>query len=147
MLTKISLERLLAESSRLQDHRQRNCVIRSVTVESAVLSGRHVKTNVDVYERSSPIPEHTDHCHVYSCKCTSVSQKIAPKVFWHFFNPEQLGIFCPNCTRLLHVPIYAWLQIYFTYLQLWRSYATLSATTQQAFRPMVDILSVWWWSR
>ena len=27
---KISLEQLLAESSRLQDHRQRNCVIRSV---------------------------------------------------------------------------------------------------------------------
>ena len=39
---KISLERLLAESSRLQDHRQRNCVIRSVIVESAVLSGRRV---------------------------------------------------------------------------------------------------------
>ena len=57
---KISIERLLAESSRLQDHRQRNCVIRSVTVESAVLSGRHVKTNVDVYARSSLIPEYTD---------------------------------------------------------------------------------------
>ena len=60
MMTKISLERLLAESSRLQDHRQRNCVIRSVTVESAVLSGHHVKTNVDVYARSSLIPEYTD---------------------------------------------------------------------------------------
>ena len=35
MLIKISLERLLAESSRLQDHRQRNCVIRSVTVYRA----------------------------------------------------------------------------------------------------------------
>ena len=46
---KISLERLLAESSRLQDHRQRNCVIRSVIVESAVLSGHHVKTNADVH--------------------------------------------------------------------------------------------------
>jgi len=57
---KISLERLLAESSRLQDHRHRNCVICSVTVKSAVLSGRHVKTNVDVYARSSLIPEHTD---------------------------------------------------------------------------------------
>jgi len=40
---KISLERLLAESSRLQDYRQRNCVICSLTVESAVLSGHHVK--------------------------------------------------------------------------------------------------------
>ena len=27
----------------------------------------------------------------------------------------------------------------FNYLQLWRSYAILSATTQRAFRPMVDI--------
>ena len=60
MITKIRLEWLLAGSSRLQDHRQRNCVIRSVTVESAVLSGRHVKTNVDVYARSSSIPEYTD---------------------------------------------------------------------------------------
>ena len=31
-----------------------------MTVESAVLSGHHVKTNADVYERSSPIPEYTD---------------------------------------------------------------------------------------
>jgi len=60
MLTKISLERLLAESSMLQDHRQRNCVIRSVAVEIVILSGRRVKTNVDVYARSSVIPEYTD---------------------------------------------------------------------------------------
>jgi len=31
----------------------------------------------------------------------------------------------------------------FNYLQLWRNYAILSATTQSAFRPMVDILSTW----
>ena len=74
MLTKISLERLLAESSRLQDHRQRNCVVRSVTVESAVLSGHHVKTNVDVYTRLSLIPEYntdpsdkTVQCDEYTC--------------------------------------------------------------------------------
>jgi len=30
----------------------------------------------------------------------------------------------------------------FNYLQLWRSYVILSATTQRAFRPMVDILSI-----
>jgi len=35
----------------------------------------------------------------------------------------------------------------FNYLQLWRSYAILSATTQHAFRPMVNMLSIWWWSR
>ena len=35
-------------------------VIRSVTVESAALSGRHVKTNVDVYARSSLTEEYTD---------------------------------------------------------------------------------------
>ena len=26
-------------------------------------------------------------------------------------------------------------------------FSILSATTQRAFRPMVDILSIWWWSR
>ena len=30
----------------------------------------------------------------------------------------------------------------FNYLQIWRSYAILSATTQHAFQPMVDILSI-----
>ena len=60
MLMTISLEWLLAESSRLQDHRQRNCVIRSVIVESVVLSGHHVKTNVDVYARLLLIPEYTN---------------------------------------------------------------------------------------
>jgi len=35
----------------------------------------------------------------------------------------------------------------FIYLQLLRSYAILSATTQRAFRSMVDILSTLWWSR
>ena len=42
---KISLERLLVESSKLQDHRQQSCVIRNVTVESVASSGHHVKTN------------------------------------------------------------------------------------------------------
>ena len=61
MLTKISLERLLAESSRLQDHRQRNCVIRSVTVESAVIiRSPREDERIDVYARSSRIPEYTD---------------------------------------------------------------------------------------
>jgi len=32
----------------------------------------------------------------------------------------------------------------FNYLQFWRTYTTLSATTQRAFRPMVDISSIWW---
>ena len=42
---KISLERLLVKSSKLQDHRQASCVIRNVTVESVGSSGHHVKTN------------------------------------------------------------------------------------------------------
>jgi len=39
------------------------------------------------------------------------SNKIPPEVFWHFF-PNRLGIFRPNFTRLLYVPIYARLQIF-----------------------------------
>jgi len=35
----------------------------------------------------------------------------------------------------------------FNYLQRWRSCAILRATTQRAFRPTVDILSIWRWSR
>jgi len=47
--------------------------------------------------------------------------------------PKQLGIFSPNFTRLLNVPMYARMQILFNYLQPWRSYAILSTTTQRAF--------------
>jgi len=42
---KISLERLLVESSKLQDHRQQNCVIHKMTIESVGSSGHRVKTN------------------------------------------------------------------------------------------------------
>ena len=48
MMLKISLERLLVESFKLQDHRQQSCVIRNVTVKSVRSSGHRVKTNVDM---------------------------------------------------------------------------------------------------
>jgi len=41
----------------------------------------------------------------------SVSQKKSPLRFSGIF-PKRLGIFCPNFTRLLYVPIYARLQIF-----------------------------------
>jgi len=61
----------------------------------------------------------------------SMGQKI-PEVFWH--SP-------PSFARLLRVPIYARLyKIFsFSYFQIRRSYVILSATSQRAFRPMVDI--------
>ena len=64
--------------------------------------------------------------------------------------PKQLGIFSPNFTRLLNVcrPLCTLeCKFLFNYLQLRRSYAILSATTQRVFRSMVDILSTLWWLR
>jgi len=55
-----------------------------------------------------------------------------PWVFWQFFF-KRLGIFSPNYTHSLIIPIYAGLLIFYlirVYLQFWRSYAILSATTQ-----------------
>ena len=67
--------------------------------------------------------------------------------FSHIF-PKQLRIFSPNFTRLLNVHTYARMQIFIQYyLPLCRSYAILSATTQRAFRSIVDNLSTLWWSR
>ena len=43
MRMKISLERLLVERSKLQDHRQQSCVIRNVTVESVRSSFRSMR--------------------------------------------------------------------------------------------------------
>jgi len=63
---------------------------------------------------------------------------------WHFLT------FSPNSweflVQILHT-YYTFLstlddKILSDYLQLWRSYAILSATTQNAFQPMVDILSI-----
>ena len=48
MMMKISLKRLLVESSKLQDRRQRSFVIRNMTVESTGLSDHGMKTNVDI---------------------------------------------------------------------------------------------------
>jgi len=50
----------LVESFKLQDGRQRNCVIRNVTDKSAELSDHNVSTNVDMSERLSSTMEHTD---------------------------------------------------------------------------------------
>jgi len=67
----------------------------------------------------------------------SVSQKIPPRDFLTF-SPKRLGIL----VQILHA-YYAFLstldyKFLFSYLQLWRSYAILSATVQRAFRPIVD---------
>jgi len=45
-----------------------------------------------------------------SSQHTQWQSKIPPEVFWHF--PKWLGIFSPNFTCLLYVPIYAWLQYF-----------------------------------
>jgi len=58
----------------------------------------------------------------------SMSQKIPPWFFLTFFR-KRLGIISPNFTGLLLVLIYAGLHFLLNYLQLWRSYAVLSATT------------------
>jgi len=73
--------------ARLQDHRQRNCVIRSVTVYSAVLSGRHVRTNVNVYARSSLIPEYIKIKKNLVAKCPDTSA------------PNHLDTLAPSLSR------------------------------------------------
>jgi len=60
--------------------------------------------------------------------------------------PKQLRILSPNSTCLLNIQCTLECKFLFNYLQLWWSYAILSATTQHAFRSMVDILSTLWWS-
>ena len=65
---------------------------------------------------------------------STISQNAFSDIF-----PKQSGIFSLNFTRLLNIHIYIRMQISVHYLQLWRSYAILSATTQLAFLSMVDI--------
>jgi len=46
----------------------------------------------------------------------SVSQKIPTGGFWYF--TKRFGIFCPNFTRLLNIPIYARLHFFIIFVQL-----------------------------
>ena len=67
-------------------------------------------------------------------------KKIPPADLWQFFQNGRK--FFNQIVRAY----YAFLsmldyEFLFNYLQLWRSYAILSATTQRALRSMVDILS------
>jgi len=63
---------------------------------------------------------------------------------WHFLT------FFPNGWEILVHSLRAYYtflstldcKFLFNYLQLWQCYAIFSATTQRAFRPMVDILSI-----
>ena len=105
--------------------------------ESSVLFG-----SVRFYAGSYP---YLPSLHVYNLDIIhSVSQKKSPEVCWHF--PKWLGIFkffSPNFTCLLFILSTLDYKFLFNYLQLWRSHAILSATTQLAYQPMVDILSTW----
>jgi len=67
--------------------------------------GKNAKT------KSRPKPTSPASTSVRTARVQCQSNKIPPKVFWHFF-PTLLGVFCPNFTCLLHVPIYARLQIF-----------------------------------
>jgi len=57
-------------------------------------------------------------------------------IFWHF--PKQLGIFGPNFTVLLRVPIYARLQMF---IQLSKTLTKLCRIKHKC-QPIVDILSI-----
>jgi len=82
---------------------------------------------------------------------TSRAHNVHPEthagIFWYFF--QTVRNFSPNFTRLSYYTFIRTLEckFVFNYLQLWRSYAILSATTQRGVRPMVDVLSTLWWSR
>jgi len=173
---------------------------RTTTLIQSCLSTCNLLTSIQqVYQKAVTV-----------CTLYSVSQKNPSWGFVAIFQ-KRLGIFRPNFTRLLCVPIYARARIFvqlsatlmklcyikhdyplqimcakcppldethfltfspntweflvqilhvyytfiptleykflFTYFQLWRSYAILSATTQRAFPSMEDILSTLWWSR
>jgi len=88
---------------------------------------------------------HKDKTTLNSMHCTHMQcepKKIPLEFFWHF--PQRVGEFL---VQILHA-YYTFLSVLeytflFNYLQLWQNYAILSSTTQRAFQPIVDILSIW----
>jgi len=89
--------------------------------------------------------KHDHPVHIMRAKCPPSAETHAG-IFWHF------PLTVRNFWSKFYTPIKRSYLCYkdkclFNYLQLWRSYEILSATTQRAFRPMADILSTLWWSR
>ena len=78
---------------------------------------------------------------IICAKCPP-SAEMHAGIFWHF--PKQLKFLIQTlhayCTFIFTLEC----KFLFNYLQLWRSYAILSATTQRAFQLMENILSIWW---
>ena len=90
--------------------------------------------------------QHTNkrQCIYFSANtCTEYKSKKIPLTFSRKRLP--VLIFSPNFTRLLHVPIYARLQIF---IQLFPTVMKLChincdhPASQRVFRPMVDVLSI-----
>jgi len=77
-------------------------------------------------------------------KLCSPSVETHTGIFWHFPKREFLAQILHAYCIFLSALGYKFL---FSYLQLWRIYAILSATSERAFRVMVDILCIWRWSR
>ena len=106
-------------------------IFSSYQLLGALLKSSHIETTWDISSIAN-----TTALPIYS-----VSKKITPSVFWHFFpNGWQFLV------QILHTyyTLTSTLDYKFlsTNLQFWRSYAILSATTQRAFQPMVDIFSI-----
>jgi len=82
-----------------------------------------------------------DHLvHIICSKCPPSAETHAG-IFWHF--SQTVG----NFWSKFYTPITCFLctldyKFLPNYLQLYRSYAMLSAATQRAFQPMADILSI-----
>jgi len=71
----------------------------------------------------------------------SVSQKIPPPWGLVAIFPKPLGIFQPNFTCLLCVPMYARVRIFTQLPATWQSYAILSVTTQCTYVHKMSTIS------
>jgi len=81
-----------------------------------------------------------DHpVHIICAKCPP-SAETQTGIFCHF--PKQLGILVLILHAYYPFESTSEYKFLFTYLQLWQSFAILSATTQRAFPPIMDILSI-----
>jgi len=96
---------------------------------------------------AAPIPQTHEHVHnvwIQQWSCWTKNEQLSLKYKGNFldqhtvrvkkippdvFFPKRLGIFSPNFTRLLFLSMLDY-KFLFNYVQLWLSYAILSATTQ-----------------
>ena len=101
MMMKVSPERLLVESSKLQDHRQQSYVIRNLTVESVGSPSHRVKTSADITGANG----HRRYLNAQTCEILLLLLLLKSRFEWHCSSELAALALVVDCFKLEPLPL------------------------------------------